>query len=144
MDNFLTSELEHMIKKRDRLFEQKKDDPHKKKYKKGQATSLKRMRQAYWSYIEIIITVKQEVTNKRSGPKRFWTYIKHKKGNITIYGHKDKGILHTDPKLKADILNRQFQSVFSASTPISKSDFKKHGLCQQKPPSSCSRHTHLL
>jgi hypothetical protein len=66
---------------------------------------------------------KKMVNNRgkqQAGLKKFWTFIKHrKKGRSSIAPLKENNILHSDPKKKAEILNRQFSSVFSAKQPLS-------------------------
>jgi len=126
---WITKEIKQMIRRRDRLYKRKKksnDPSHIKKFKEMKQQVQKKLRHAYWSYIENIITPQPTESNtNRNSMKRFWTYIKHKrKDNSAIPGLRDKGLLHTDAKQKADILNRQFQSVFSTNTPISAENYK--------------------
>ena len=46
--------------------------------------------------------------------KKFWNHIKAtKKDRVGTAPLKDDGVLVSDPKSKANILNRQYQSVFS-------------------------------
>ena len=46
--------------------------------------------------------------------KKFWKHIKSvKKDRTRTAPLKENGLLYSDPKAKADILNRQYQSVFS-------------------------------
>ena len=46
--------------------------------------------------------------------KKFWNHIKAtKKDHVGTASLKDNGVLVSDPKSKANILNRQYQSVFS-------------------------------
>ena len=46
--------------------------------------------------------------------KPFWKYIKAKRqDNIGVAGIKHEGVLHQDSKMKAELLNKQFQSVFT-------------------------------
>ena len=46
--------------------------------------------------------------------KKFWKHIKSvKKDRTGTAPLKENGLLYSDPKSKADILNRQYQSVFS-------------------------------
>jgi hypothetical protein len=55
---------------------------------------------------------------------RFWTYIKHKKSDKSgVAPLRKNGRLETDPINKANILNEQFQSVFSPSTNIDREEF---------------------
>lgn len=73
---WITQELKSLIRKRDRAYNKKKKSNH------PQDTIQRKSRQAYWKYIEEIVTPenKEEV---HSLPKRFWTYIKHKKKRAT-------------------------------------------------------------
>ena len=93
------------------------------------------MRQAYWNYIEEVISIEHDPEqNNRTNTKKFWTYIQHrKKDNSTIPGLKFKGCLFTDPTQKADILNRQFQSVFSEHMKISEQEFRAEQIMKTKP-----------
>ena len=93
------------------------------------------MRQAYWNYIEDVISIEHDPEqNNRTNTKQFWTYIKHrKKDNSTIPGLKFKGCLFTDPKQKAVILNRQFQSVFAEHMKISEQEFRAEQIMKTKP-----------
>ena len=50
--------------------------------------------------------------------KRFWTYVKNRKTDfIGIAPLKVNGKLFTEPKARAEVLNDQFQSVFTRETP---------------------------
>ena len=55
---------------------------------------------------------------EKGNNKCFWKYIKAKrKDNIGIAGIKERGILHQDNKVKANLLNKQFKSVFTKENP---------------------------
>lgn len=72
--------------------------------------------QAYWRYVESVITP-LEGDDEFTGMKRFWTFIKQMKtDNIGVAPLKEKDVTATSAKGKADILNRQFESVFSQNT----------------------------
>jgi hypothetical protein len=66
---------------------------------------------------------KQEDGNNR---KRFWTFIEHRRsdGN-SIPLLKTAGVLHTDSKDKANILNRQFQQAFSEKIDITSEECRQ-------------------
>ena len=82
---------------------------HYKELKK--ATQLK-IRKAYWQYIEDLITPE----NGRD-QKRFWSYIKSLRSDSTnITSIRERGLLHSDPVRKANIINQHFHSVFTAET----------------------------
>ena len=68
---------------------------------------------AYWTYINTIIEP-ADTADRPASQKRFWGYIKSlKKDSTGISSLKENGKLHTDPSDKANILNRQYQSVFT-------------------------------
>ena len=93
----------------------------KDKYKQMKHQVQKQLRQAYWTYIENIITPKQD---SFSSMKKFWSYIKSKKTDYSgVTSLKQEGKLITDPKQKSNSLNKQFQSVFSEATNITTSEF---------------------
>ncbi|CAH1245879.1 Hypp7594 [Branchiostoma lanceolatum] len=54
-----------------------------------------------------------------------WTYVKHQRSTTTgVPALKSNGKLVTDPKKKAELLNKQFYSAFSEGTAYTASDFK--------------------
>jgi len=119
---WITAEIRHMIKRRDRLYKRKKKSNHTEdinKFKKCKHQVQRMLRQAYWTYIEGIIDPQTEEnkdptdSTPQATSKRLFTFIKHrKKDNSSIIGLKDKGILYKEPAQKAKILNNQFHSVF--------------------------------
>ena len=72
-------------------------------------------RQAYWKYIENLIEVgDQEQDQQPNKQKRFWNFIKStRRDNSGVAPLKENGRLYSDPLDKANILNRQYQSVFT-------------------------------
>ncbi len=83
------------------------------------------MRNAYWKHIETIITPMQD--DQYSGLKRFWGFIKSmRKDHVGVTTLKDNGKVYTDPKEKANLLNRQFESVFTQEDPIPDNLLPKH------------------
>ena len=77
------------------------------------------MRRAYWAYIESIITPMDSEDGEWSGMKRFWQFIKGmRKDHTGVATLKDQGNTVSDPKEKANLLNRQFESVFTPDTPL--------------------------
>ncbi len=76
------------------------------------------MRRAYWSYIETIITP-MDFDIPYGGMKRFWSFIKRMCKDYTGVGTlKKNGQSFADPKQKANILNGQFELVFTRETPL--------------------------
>ena len=75
-------------------------------------------RSAYWTYINDLINPPSQ-DSKVQGKKRFWSYIKSlKKDYASIGSLKHDGKLITDTIGKAEILNNQFQSVFTKDPDI--------------------------
>ena len=72
-------------------------------------------RQAYWQYIEGMLSDEENDDSGRpTKNKNFWKYIKAmKKDSSGIAPLKDNGKIHSDPLDKANILNRQYESVFT-------------------------------
>ena len=68
------------------------------------------MRRAYWNYVETLITPETDRDNYES--MKFWTFIKRIRNDNRVTSLKENGKV-TDPKERADILNRQFESVFT-------------------------------
>ncbi len=79
----------------------------------------KKTRTAYWTYIESIITpmeVDEDSTqgSQYQGMKCFWGFIKSGRKDYRKIGPlRDRGTTTEDPKEMADLLNGQFESVFS-------------------------------
>lgn len=117
---WLTPKIIRLIRKRDKLYNKlsKTSNPGQSKNLKSLKSYIqKQIRASYWSYLENVIF------NHDSQPgrnKKFYSLIKHnKKENVGIAPLKSDGITHTDPVNKANILNKQFESVFSPPQPLS-------------------------
>ena len=113
---WITLEIKKLMHKRDKLF---KNHRSSEKYKDLKRHIQQKLRNAYWKYIDNIVT--PENSDNPDKPhncsKKFWTFIKHSKSNNSgISPLKENGTLFSDPKKKAEILNNQFQSVFSKDT----------------------------
>ena len=95
----------------------------KKAYRKHKHHLQKFTRQAYWRYIEGIITP-DDLDRPYTGMKKFWTYIKHRrKDNSGALSLKLNGKLYCDPTTKSNILNQQFKSAFSQRTTFTSNEF---------------------
>ena len=80
------------------------------KYRLTQKEMQKALDQARWDYVNNILIDGLENNNS----KPFWRFIKSRRqDSVGVAPLKDEGILHTDSKEKAHILNRQFQRVFT-------------------------------
>ena len=67
---------------------------------------------AYWNYINDLISPHED--GKHQGQKQFWSYIKSLKQDYSgVSSLKHNGKIVTDSIGKAEVLNTQFQSVFT-------------------------------
>jgi hypothetical protein len=128
---YITREIEKLIKRRDRLYKrrkrsQKNFDHSTVKYQ-NQDSKLKdikreiqkKTRRAFWAHIESIITPMENEEGKYTCMKRFWSFIKHRKKDYEgVAPLKHQGQTHIDPTEKANIMNQQFESVFTQEAPI--------------------------
>ena len=79
-------------------------------YREQKRTVQKNIRRAHWKYVNETMEKSLEEGNN----KTFWKYIKAKRhDNIGVAGIKSDGVLHQDSKTKAELLNKQFKSVFT-------------------------------
>ena len=110
---YMTTEIKRLIRKRDKLYKKMKRKPAtsaNKHYKNIKHLVQRKIRQAYWSYVEDIISP----TEIDKSPKRFWSYIKSKKqDSMGVAPLRHENQLVSSSKGKADILNNQFKSVFT-------------------------------
>ena len=121
---WVTREIKRLMNKRDRLYakikQNRSNSNFKAKFKFLKHTIQKKIRESYNIYIESIITDQQETASEFQRPnKRLFTFIKQQKTDSKeINCLKSNGINHTDPTIKANILNNQFQSVFTKFVPL--------------------------
>ena len=88
-----------------------------KKYREIKRITQRETRQSHWNYVNNIM----EKSMEEGSNKSFWKYIKsHRKDNIGVAGIKENGVLHQDSETKANLLNKQFQSVFTKDDPKEK------------------------
>ena len=129
---WITNELRKLMRKQAKLYLRKKRSGKSSdlnSFKQVKQLIQKKLRQAYWSYVDNLVTP-EENDNKfsgfiplliRRGMKRFWTYIKHCKKDHTGIAplRNENGILQDHPEGKAEVLNKQFCSVFTDRVPLS-------------------------
>ena len=128
---WISRSLKRLMRKEAKLFSKKKHQPKQhniSRHKQAQRQIQKKFRQEYWTYINQILF---SPADKDTPPykKTLWNYIKHCKKDFIGVGtllDNTSGELLTEPRRKAELLNDQFQSVFSRNTPL----MLKH-LCQQ-------------
>ena len=119
---WITDQLRIKINKTKRLHKKSKKNHHLQiRYKHMKKTLQADMRSAYWHYIEnMILDLPIEelgTTNKKNTPKNLFSYIKSMRNdNSGEAALKKDGLLVTNTKDKANILNQQFQKAFSTES----------------------------
>ncbi len=110
---WLTGDLKRMCRKQHRWFKKAHRTGHpadKKRHKKLQRDTAKSIRKAHWDFVNNILC--ESLANHDSKP--FWKYVKSKRHeNNGVSPLMKNGTLHSDSAAKANILNSQFQSVFT-------------------------------
>jgi hypothetical protein len=126
---WMTPQIKTMIKKKNRLSYKKRKSRNfdrssasyqtmADKLRQLNSTIQREMRRAYWRHIESLITPEGE-DGEYTGMKRFWSFIKHQRKDPSgVSPLKKNGQTTSTPKGKADILNQQFESVFTHETPV--------------------------
>ena len=93
------------------------------RYKRIKSVFQRKLRQAYWDYMQDIFafndtcckTNDNEPTTKTS--KRFWSFFKNQRQeNSGVAPLRENGKLVSHTNKKAEILNKQFSSVFTSET----------------------------
>ena len=120
---WITNSLKKQLRKQKKLFDKQKGcSKHTRAaqhYKSHKAFVQRLTRQAYWKYVNQLITPSDENT-KGTATKKFFRFVKHKKQDAQgVAPLKNNGTLENDSKKKANILNAQFQSVFSKPSSLS-------------------------
>jgi len=83
------------------------------KYKYQKRTIQQQLKSAYWNYVNEIVTSTDGSLQKPSYAKKCWTYMKHCRTDHTrVSPLTQNGILHSNPKAKAETLNQQFSRSF--------------------------------
>ena len=108
---WITTETKQLIRKKNRWFKKAKETNSPrvwKIYRQVKAETQKTIRKTHDRYLNDIFT--DDTSNKK-----LWSYIKSRKqDNVGIPDLKDhNNILTNDPVKKADLIHRQFDSVFS-------------------------------
>ena len=130
--------IKRLIRKRDKLYhKQRKSNKQEdiQHYKNIKHLVQRKMRQAHNTYIDSILGIMEshiadnEVSPTQTYvPKKLFTLLKHaKRDSCGVSPLKEGGNLCSLPTEKANILNRQFHSVFSPKSPLSLQQ-----LCQMK------------
>ena len=110
---WLNPTIKRMSMKKQRLFNRVKRSnkrSHWDKYKSHKKDTLKAIRRARWSYINDILQLSLDDNN----PKPFWRYVRsQRQDNVGVSALKAGGRLFSDGLTKAELLSKQFSSVFT-------------------------------
>ncbi len=111
---WMNRSLKQLCKRKQRLYNnarKKRTLESWERFKAHQRLTTTSLRKARQEYINNILTESLE----KNDSKPFWRYIKaQRQENCGIAPLKDKGQLHPDACKKAEILNKQFTSVFTS------------------------------
>ena len=116
---WVTTELKSLFNKRDRAHRkarETKSENHKKRFLKLRQDAQRAERSAYKAYTDAIFGLNdtQDASDRQNITKRFWSFIKSKrKDTCGVSPLRDNGLLISDAKGKANILNNQYSSVFT-------------------------------
>ncbi len=107
---WINSSVKRLLRRKARIYKQAKKTGNWRNYRFIQKECKREIRRLEWTYINETITAGLNENNT----KPFWKYIKSKKQeNIGVSPLKEKGSLCSDSVGKANILIKQFSSVFT-------------------------------
>ena len=116
-------------RKRDRKYKRMKKnatDELRAEVKQLQREIQKMLRRSYWQYVGDLFKEDDQMGDSRPCLKKFWTYMKHQRSSSAgIPSLKVQGRLITDPKLKAETLNSQFNKAFSEGNDYTAEEFAR-------------------
>ena len=111
---WITPAIRRMTNKKQRLYNRAKrthKEQHWPQFRAHKNNTTKALRKARWNYINGILQTSLDDGNS----KPFWRYIFSQKNDQSgVEALKENGKLHSGGQKKAEILNRQFSSVFTA------------------------------
>ena len=129
---WITQDVLRSIRKRDHLYrKQKKSGKPKdrKAFQDQKHLAQRKLRKAHSEYLENLLglhTTSVEDADSKCSPKKLFNYIKNtRQDSCGIAPLRKDGLLHTENKVKASILNEQFQSVFTPKSPLSLQQLSK-------------------
>jgi hypothetical protein len=110
---WITKKTRRAIRRKHRLYKKakKSNTPQSwAKYKEAKRQNQTSIRKAHIDYVNNVLTLSLENHNS----KPLWQYLKsQKEDNVGVAPIKANGKLYADPKDKAELINNQFQSVFT-------------------------------
>ena len=111
---YISADLDRKMTLRDRLETRSKKKGAlriEQRYKQLKRECQRQLRHEHHRYVENLLT---DDGSQNHVSKKFWSYLKHKRGDTCGIGTLREGCqLVTEAAEKAEVLNRQFQSVFS-------------------------------
>jgi hypothetical protein len=118
---WISAETKRLLRKQKELFMKQRGcamaSRAAQQYRSLKAFTQRSIRKSYWQYVEKTVTETDDGEMKTD--KKFWKYVKHQRQDAQgVAPLKNNGKLEDDPVKKANILNNQFQSVFSPRTPF--------------------------
>ena len=107
------SPLRRMIKRKKRMFQRARVKNDWSAFRQFQKYCRKELRRAEWQYING--NIQEGLANNNTKP--FWRYIKSRKQDSSgVAPLREDGQLHSDSQTKANILVKQFKSIFTTAT----------------------------
>ena len=130
---WITQDVLRSIRKRDHLHKKQKTSgkpKDRKAFLDQKHLAQRKLRKAHSEYLENLLglhnTSTAADTESKCSPKKLFSYIKNtRQDSCGITPLRKDGLLHTDNKVKASILNEQFQSVFTQKSPLSLQQLSK-------------------
>ena len=114
---WISREVKALMRKRDKLFKRQRKTGRTqdiRHYRETKARLQKADCQSYWNFVDHIIDKGDPEQEHKPKQKRFWSFIKSlRKDSSGIAPLKENGRLHAEPKDKANILNRQYESTWT-------------------------------
>ena len=114
---WLTYEIKRRIRQKQRFYNKarKTNDPNDwNEFRNLRRTVKQMLVKAHTTYVMNLLDMENPENKKTTITKKFWTYIKsQKKDNSGVSPLIENGKTYEDSKGKAQVLNRQFQSVFT-------------------------------
>ncbi|CAG2228589.1 unnamed protein product [Mytilus edulis] len=110
---WMNTDTRRLARRKDRAFKKAnatKSTRDVRRYKHLKAECQRNIRQAHSNYVKDIIS-----PEAKQNPKKFWSFVKSGKQEASGVAplRNTDGLIHNDPKIKANILNNQFKSVFT-------------------------------
>ena len=114
---WINKKIKSLMRCCDKLFRRMRKTKKEKdvrRFKDCKKAVQKQERQSYWNYINNIIEVGDPDSDQQPKQKRLWNYIKSLRKDTTgVAPLKDNCRLFNAPRDKAEILSRQYQSVYT-------------------------------